>query len=132
MTATSAIGGVRNALAPPHRVRTSRRARRALASTRRPPPPVAQIAGSVSARGVMSSTADLRSRSGRPVDDDDLCTAVAAVEPTRDLLEGLPHVWGGSPPGRPQFGVGPRSADYSTSLAKPTLTIVSLPAIAEG
>ena len=104
VTFTSAIGGARNALAPPHRVRTSRRARRALASTRRPPPPVAQIAGSASARGVMSSTADLRSRSGRPVDDDDLCTAVAAVEPMRDLLEGLPHVWGGSPQGRPQFG----------------------------
>ena len=34
VTFTSAIGGVRNALAPPHRVRTSRRARRALASTR--------------------------------------------------------------------------------------------------
>ena len=104
MTFTSAIGGARNALAPPHRVRTSRRARRALASTRRPPPPVAQIAGSASARGVMSSTADLCSRSGRPVDDDDLCTAVTAVEPMRDLLEGLPHLWGPTPLGTPQFG----------------------------
>ena len=102
VTFTSAIGGARNALAPPHRVRTSRRARRALASTRRPPPPVAQIAGSASARGVMSSTADLRSRSGRPVDDDDLCTAVTAVEPMRDLLEGLPHLWGPTPLGTPQ------------------------------
>ena len=52
----------------------------------------------------MSSTADLRSRSGRPVDDDDLCTAVTAVEPMRDLLEGLPHLWGPSPLGTPQFG----------------------------
>ena len=120
VTFTSAIGGVRNALAPPHRVRTSRRARRALASTRRPPPPVAQIAGSVSARGVMSSTADLRSRSGRPVDDDDLCTAVAAVEPMRDLLEGLPHVWGGSPLGRPQFGaLTARRRDAATSSRRP-------------
>ena len=116
VTFTSAIGGARNALVPPHRVRTSRRARRALASTRRPPPPVAQIAGSASARGVMSSTADLRSRSGRPVDDDDLCTAVAAVEPTRDLLEGLPHVWGGSPLGRPQFGGSANAARARSRL----------------
>ena len=108
VTFTSAIGGVRNALAPPHRVRTSRRARRALASTRRPPPPVAQIAGGASARGVMSSTVDLRSRSGRPVGDDDLCTAVTAVEPMRDLLEGLPHLWGPTPLGTPQFGAQPK------------------------
>ena len=122
VTFTSAIGGARNALAPPHRVRTSRRARRALASTRRPPPPVAQIAGSASARGVMSSTADLRSRSGRPVDDDDLCTAVAAVEPMRDLLEGLPHVWGGSPLGRPQFGVLGQQSYTTTTQTRTTCT----------
>ena len=124
VTFTSAIGGVRNALAPPHRVRTSRRARRALASTRRPPPPVAQIAGSASARGVMSSTADLRSRSGRPVDDDDLCTAVAAVEPMRDLLVGLPHLWGPSPLGTPQFGVSSLASRGPRAAVRPRRTCV--------
>ena len=124
VTFTSAIGGARNALAPPHRVRTSRRARRALASTRRPPPPVAQIAGSVSARGVMSSTADLRSRSGRPVDDDDLCTAVAAVEPMRDLLVGLPHLWGPSPLGTPQFGVSSLASRGPRAAVRPRRTCV--------
>ena len=88
VTFTSAIGGVRNALASPHRARTRRRARRARASTRRPPPlPCATSAGAAT-RGVMSSTADLRSRDGRPVGTDDLCAAAAADGAMTGLSEG--------------------------------------------
>ena len=80
LTFTSASGGVRNALALPHRARMRRRARRARASTRRPPPQHCANSAGAAARGVMSSTADLRSWVGRPVGTDDLCSAVAVVD----------------------------------------------------
>ena len=80
LTFTSVSGGVRNALAPPHRARKRRRARRARASTRRPPPRRCANSAGAAARGVMSSTADLRSWVGRPVGTDDLCSAVAVVD----------------------------------------------------
>ena len=80
VTFTSASGGVRNALALPHRARTRRRARRARASTRRPPPQHCANSAGAAARGVMSSTADRRSWVGRPVGTDHLCSAVAVVD----------------------------------------------------
>ena len=81
-------------LAPPHRVRTSRRAR--LASTRRR----RLLRKSLAAlpRCDRSSTADLRSRSGGR-STTTTCATVAAVEPMRDLLVVLVglHICGTSP-----------------------------------
>ena len=80
LTFTSASGGVRNALAPPHRARMRRRDRRARASTRRPPPQHCANSAGAAARGVMSSTADRRSWVGRPVGTGHLSSAVAVVD----------------------------------------------------
>ena len=80
VTFTSASCGVRNALALPPRARTRRRARRARASTRRPPPQHCANSAGAAARGVMSSTADRRSWVGRPVGTGHLSSAVAVVD----------------------------------------------------